>query len=260
LAPINIIQTVLTGVVYGVVYFGSSYTEECAMNLYTYFTSVMIAWIFITMSKSVHTFLPERRVINKERASASYRLSAYFVANTVADLPVVLLMPFIFMVISYWMTAPSLGFLDFVLVTCIAMLAVMTGQSLGYLLGAIFDDIQVAGTVSIVANMLLLLTGNSALFNPNIASWVDWVKYLSPFYYAGNAAMQVVFQNDIPCDGSGLLCKPNETSYPFQLFLQDFIGVTLPFAINLTILFLFILVPRLVAYIALRRKKPQERE
>merc|ERR1712113_122777 len=111
------------------------------MNLYTYFTSVMIAWIYITISKSIHTFLPERLVINKERASASYRLSAYFVANTVADLPVALLMPFIFVVISYWMVAPSFGFLTFVLVTCIAMLAVMTGQSLGYLLGAIFDDV-----------------------------------------------------------------------------------------------------------------------
>merc|ERR1712146_199420 len=187
-------------------------------------------------------------------------VSAYFMAMTVADLPVTLIMPLIYMLISYWMVAWSFGFATFVLVTCIAMVGVMNGQAFGYLIGAAFDDIQIAQTVMMVVMSLLMLVGG--FFNPDIPSWLTWAQYLSPFYYAGNAAMQVIFSEDIPCDGSGKLCEADgETScYDSSVFLRDNLRVTLPLGVNLAVLFLFIIVPRILAYVVLRRKKAGERE
>merc|ERR1712232_262421 len=258
LAPINIIKTTLLAAVTGVVYWDQKYTEKDANQVYAYFFLVMLQWIMMPMSNAVFTFPQDRVVILKERATASYRLSAYFMAMTVADLPVTLIMPFLNMLISYWMVAWSFGFVTFILVTCIAMVGVMNGQAFGYLIGAAFDDVQIGQTVMVVVMSLLMLVGG--FFNPNIPSWLAWAQYLSPFYYAGNAAMQVIFKENIPCDGSGAMCAAGQTSIPAQSFLHETLHIDLPIWVNLCVLFLFIVVPRILAYIVLRRKKAGERE
>merc|ERR1712232_1006703 len=258
LSPINIIKTILLSVVTGVVYFNLHYTEKDVHNVFAYFFLVMLTWIMMSMGNAVFTFPQDRVVIQKERATASYHLSAYFLAMTVADLPVTLIMPALYMLISYWMVAWSFGFVTFVLVTLIAMVGVMNGQAFGYLIGASFDDLQIGQTVMMVVMSLLMLVGG--FFNPNIPSWLSWAQYISPFYYASNAAMQVIFKEPIPCDGSDQLCEAGQTSLPAETFLSETLHIHLPLWVNLCVLFLFIVVPRLLAYIVLRRKKAGERE
>merc|ERR1712232_956786 len=115
---------------------------------------------------------------------ASYRLSAYFCAMTTADMPVFLFMPLIFLLVSYWMTVPTLGFTTFVLILLIALLSVITGQGMGQLVGAAFDDIKIAQAVATVVVLFLMLLGG--FFAQNLPVWISWAKYLSPFSYASN--------------------------------------------------------------------------
>jgi hypothetical protein len=42
-------------------------------------------------------------VLNKERDTGTYRLSAYYLAKVLAEVPLMLVLPFVYAVITYWM-------------------------------------------------------------------------------------------------------------------------------------------------------------
>jgi len=260
-SAINIVKTIATGVAVGVVYFNQTYTESDLFNIYAYFFFVMLYWVMDGMFTSLFSFPQERVVILKERATASYRLSAYYCAMTTADLPVFLFMPFLFLVISYWMTCPTLGFTTFVLVLLIALLSVVTGQGLGQLVGAAFDDIQIGQAVATVIILFLMLLGG--FFAENIPVWLSWVSYLSPFAYASNAALGVIFREPVPCDGSGALgalCDGASEGFADPEGVREAFFVSGSILSNIGCLLMACILPRLLAYWFLRRKKAGERE
>jgi len=262
-SPINIGKTIATGIMVGIVYLNQTYTEADVFNIYAYFFFTMLFWVMNGMFEALFAFPQERVIILKERATASYRLSAYFTAMTVADLPVFLFMPFIYLVISYWMTVPTLGFTTFICILCIALLSVITGQGMGQFIGAAFDDVQVGQAFATVVILFLMLLGG--FFAQNLPIWLAWVQYISPFAYASNAALLVIFRKPIPCDGSGALsplCEVGDTTGSFAdpRDVLDSLKVTLSVGANVACLVLYCVVPRLFAYYFLRRKKAGERE
>jgi len=171
-------------------------------------------------------------------------------------------MPFVFLVISYWMVVPTLGFVTFICILLIALLSVITGQGIGQLIGAAFDDVKVGQAFATVVILFLMLLGG--FFAQNLPVWLAWVKYISPFAYASNAALLVIFQKPIPCDGTGALsplCEVGDTtSFAKSQDVLDTFNVTLSVGANIACLLLFCIVPRLFAYFFLRRKKAGERE
>merc|ERR1712176_810468 len=183
--------------------------------------------------------------------------------GTTADLPVFLFMPLLFLTISYWMAVPTLGFVTFVSILSIVFLAIMTGQGMGQLVGAAFDDVRIGQSVATVAILFLMLLGG--FFANNLPVWLSWVRYLSPFAYASNAALGVIFRTPIPCDGSGglgAICAADGGlgTEADPAVVRDSFDCYGTVASNIACLLAACVLPRLMAYVCLRRKKAGERE
>ena len=258
--PINVIKSCALGIISGLLWYQMDYTESRVFDRSSYFFFTMTFWVFDAMFQSFMAFPSERTVILKERASGSYRLSAYFMGKTTSEMPARLVLPLIYMVISFWMASISTSFSMFVATTFISLLSVMAGEAIGLLVGATIYDTEKGMTFMTVISLFLALVGG--FFVENVPSFLVWTKYLSPFKYSFDASLQLVFDKPVPCDGSGALealCGGSSTGYAQPEQVIQYLGVQGSVGFNVGILIAIGLVPRYLAYLALRAKKEGDR-
>ncbi|GKY97154.1 hypothetical protein MPSEU_000673800 [Mayamaea pseudoterrestris] len=260
--PLNLIKSFALGLVAGLLWYQLDYTEANVYNMTSFVFFGCTFWVFDSMFMALMAFPAERDVILKERASGSYRLSAYFMAKTTADAPTRILLPLLYLFVSYWMVGIDKTFVVFIGTVGCTLLSVMAGEAIGLLIGAAFYDMQQALTVMTVFALFLMLVGGFFVDNPPI--FIAWGKYISPFKYAFDASVQIIFHRPLPCDGSGGLAgicpSGSEGTFVDGAAVSEAVGVQGSIGFNVGLLVVMALVPRYFAYQCLRRKKEGERE
>lgn len=205
-------------------------------------------------------FPMERDIIFKERASGTYHLSAYFLAKTLSEAPTRLTLPLVYMVFSYWLAGLNNSFAIFLGSTGCTLLSVLTGESIGLLVGASILDFEKGMVVMTVVSLGLMAVGG--FFVENIPPFVEWIKYLSPFKYAFDASQQLTFDRAVPCDGSGALesyCFGNAEGYATVQEVNEYLDIQGSILFNVTMLFVISVICRLGAFYSLKSKKGGER-
>ena len=86
LQPIYIVQLILLGVVTAICWWQIDLNEDTIEDRLGLLSFVPVYWSFNTMFTALQTFPLERQVLNKDRASGYYRLSAYFTAKNIVSL------------------------------------------------------------------------------------------------------------------------------------------------------------------------------
>jgi ABC-type multidrug transport system permease subunit len=258
--PVNLTKSFVLGLISGLLWFQMDYTESRVFDMSSYFFFTMTYWVFDAMFQSLMAFPSEREVILKERSSGSYHLSAYFMAKTTSELPMRVALPTIYMIVSFWMTGISKRFDLFLFSTLVSLLSVVAGESLGLMIGASIYDMEKAMTVMTVFSLFLMLLGGFFVESP--PAWMAWGKFISPFKYSFDASRQLIFDRDVPCDGSGALeslCGGASEGSVSPEDVIDFLRIQGSVGFNVGLLLIIGLVPRYIAYRALQAKKQDER-
>lgn len=198
------------------------------------------------MFGALFAFPNERAITVKERRGGWYRLSAYFLARCVADLPLDLVLPIGFMVILYWMA--SLRAAAFVPILLVVLLTVLIASSLGLLLSAVTMDLKRSQALASVVTLVIMLTGGFYL--DNVPAWLVWLKWVSFIKHGYSATLKLQFPEGgrYACVVAGVstLCNVRDAA---RLATVDW---QLPAWVNVVVLLAQLVLLRFATYFALR--------
>lgn len=204
-----------------------------------------VFWGFYPLYNAVFTFPQERSMLIKERSSGMYRLSSYFLARTIGDLPLELALPTAFTFIIYWMGGLKPDPVTFILTLLVVLYNVLVAQSLGLAIGAILMDLKQATTLASVTTLVFLIAGG--YYVRNIPPFIVWLKFLSYSYYCYKLLLGVQYNEDDMYECSkGIYCRIAEIPAVKSMGLNNL-------AIDVFIMALMLVGYRLVAYLALQR-------
>jgi len=250
ISVLTVSQAVGAALLCGIIWFRMPYSEDRVQDRAGFIFFFMTYWVFMSMFQGMMHFLPERHIIMKERSSGSYRLSAYYISKIISELPMRLLLPFIFVCISYPMANmnPSVGV--FFAIAILQLLATLAGESVGLFIGTMFIDFEKAIVVATLFHTVLMIAGG--YFAENIPVFIQWISYLSPFRYSYNGCVQLEFNRPITCfDGATLVDCVDRESVSGQRAV-DYLKVKDSVSMCMGCLIAFIIIFRVLAYLALR--------
>ncbi|KAJ7943231.1 ABC transporter family protein [Quillaja saponaria] len=165
-----------------------------------------IFWGFFPLFNAIFTFPLERPMLIKERSSGMYRLSSYYFARIVGDLPMELVLPTIFVTVTYWMGGLKPSLITFVFTLLIVLFNVLVSQGIGLALGAILMDVKQATTLASVTMLVFLLAGG--YYIQNMPSFIAWLKYISFSHYCYKLLVAVQYSaNEVYQCGLGSHCR-----------------------------------------------------
>lgn len=207
-----------------------------------------IFWGFFPLFNAIFTFPQERSMLVKERSSGMYRLSSYFFARMAGDLPMELVLPTIFVVVTYWMGGLRPSPINFINTLLVILYNVLVSQGLGLALGAVLMDVKQATTLASVIMLTFLLAGG--YYIEHIPPFMTWLKYISLSYYCYKLLLGVQYtEHDYYDCGEGAVCRVLD--YPAIKHMgPEHMGYAV---LTLT---LMLVGYRLVAYMALRKRSP----
>ncbi|XP_059280463.1 ABC transporter G family member 25 [Lycium ferocissimum] len=245
---LRVFQVIAASLLAGSMWWHSDYRDIQDRLGLLFFISIF--WGVFPSFNAVFAFPQERAIFMKERASGMYTLSSYFMARIVGDLPMDLILPTLFLTITYWMAGLKPQLLAFLLTLLVLLSYVIVSQGLGLALGAIIMDAKQASTVITVTMLAFVLTGG--FYVHKVPACLAWIKYISTTFYSYRLLIDVQYGegNEI---SDFLGCSHQGSDRASCKFIeQDIKGQIHPSA-SLGILLIMFVGYRLIAYLALRR-------
>ncbi|KAL3690852.1 hypothetical protein R1sor_004503 [Riccia sorocarpa] len=239
----RILETFVVAIIASLIWWNSSSSVEDQAGLLFFSTMV---WGYFPLYSAIYTFPLEREMVRKERASGMYRLSAYFFAQSIIDLPMELVLPTIYTILVYWMGGLKPSAVAFFITWAALLFNVLVAQGMGLAIGAVCMNLKKASHLASASMLVILMAGG--FFSKDIFPALGWLKYISFSYHAFKLELNAQFSEEdvYPCKAG--LCHVADV----QAISTVGLGGTLSSALAMLG---FLVGFRLVAYIGLRRTK-----
>jgi ABC-type multidrug transport system ATPase subunit/ABC-type multidrug transport system permease subunit len=212
--------------------------------------------LFWPAFKGLLTFPSERAVILRERTSGSYRLSAYFLAKSLNELPFMWEIPLILIIIIYFTVGLKLTPAAFFIFLGISLLSAWTSSSLGLAISAVSGpDLARGLTTMTIVTMVIFLSGG--FFVTHYPTWIQWLTYLTYLKFVIDAYVINEFTGTTwavksTCGLPGNLSSLNATEISGDTILENYNLYIDSIGLNVLVILGYGLLFRIIALIALQ--------
>ncbi|XP_055957681.1 uncharacterized protein LOC130013129 [Patella vulgata] len=222
---------------------------------------ILARWGFVPMLDAIFSFPLENTILLKERAAGSYRLSAYYLAKTISEIPLTAFVPLAFVTITYW-AAGMKGVVEYIGTMLLISMSSINAQGFGFVLGASMSNFEMALTYSNAFMMISILF--SGFYIQRFPPWLVWSRYLSLLHYPFAAVSILEFADtpQIPCANVTVTqfpqCGKNDTDFVTAKMILEDVQVTLPIYCYICTLIIMTILVRILGYFVLRLKTRQK--
>lgn len=188
-SKILLIQTLVIGVFFGLIYLRLGSDENAAMDRNGLLFILMMNIGFAYLFPILNVFCGEMPIFYREHKNNMYSTFSYYISKQIAELPKYIVLSFILCTIIYWMANIKSDGGVFVQMVLTLVLCAQTSAGLGYFLSAAGESIESATAVSAPILIPLLLFAGFFLNNASVPDYFIWIKYLSWFFYTYDALL-----------------------------------------------------------------------
>ncbi|XP_046846390.1 protein white-like isoform X2 [Xenia sp. Carnegie-2017] len=205
---IRIMQSLILGIVVGLIYLRLSYNQENIQNFAGLLFFIVTNLSFASLQGVIFVFPVEVPVFLREHKSGMYRTDTYYLAKTMAEVPIFSIAAVILITISYWMANLREDAGAFFICVAIGVLIVNTAASYGYAISTMTSSVETATALGPVCMLPLLLFGGFFVNNDTVPDYFIWLRYLSWFNY-GFENLMINQWEDYP---GMIACERNNTA------------------------------------------------
>ncbi|XP_039285419.1 ATP-binding cassette sub-family G member 4 [Nilaparvata lugens] len=248
LTHMRFMVNVLTGMMLGALFFQTGNKGERVLDNFNLLFSILIHHTMTTKVLTILTFPMEMSILNKEYFNRWYSLKSYYIATNILDIPVLTVCAITFSAIIYAMSGQPLDWTRFSMFTGISLLVVYISQSLGFMVGSIFNVVNgtFVGPTMLVPMMMFSGFGVSLRDIPGYMKWGTNLSYLRYSLEGYVAAIYGLNRPILPC--TSYYCH---YKYP-KKFMSEVAMNGDQFWLDVYALLFTLFLTRVAAYILLR--------
>lgn len=202
---VRIVTGLLVSFVIGLIFLDLKYDQKGVMNIGGATFSLLLVVSFNNLFSVLHTFPPEIPLFLRDHGSNLYRCDVYYLSKSLAELPMLIMVPALVVSIAYWMIGLEDDVGTFFLAVIYFILAGNVAVAFGHIVATVCADEGVAVALAPPLMTPAMMMGGFFLNSDSIRWYLIWIKYLSWFHY-GNELVTVNQWKDvehIQCDEPG---------------------------------------------------------
>ncbi|KAJ2226286.1 hypothetical protein IWW45_007527 [Coemansia sp. RSA 485] len=204
------VQSLMTALLVGFMFYYLKHDAVSVQNRLGVLYIIALNATFPTIMPALYAFFEERDIMLRERSSAVYRVTTFYVAKATTFVPISLVSSTIFITgvyfISHLTFSASKFFITLAVLSCLNMVSI----AFMLMIGSAVKNMDIAFVVAPAVVTIELLFGG-LLANPtSIVSAIRWIRWINPVYYAFSAFILNEFRGlTFECSSALSQCYPN---------------------------------------------------